>query len=95
MAEAGKYYSSLKQMLGIQLVTWNDYEEASEIETGIDNCVTVSATAAGTVASWSITGQMNTVEHFTVFASQDGAQSHVAGGPPHQRRPRWIWRLSA
>ncbi|HEY2236134.1 MAG TPA: PKD domain-containing protein, partial [Candidatus Angelobacter sp.] len=73
VADAGKYYSSLKQMLGIQLVTWNDYEEASEIESGIDNCVTVSATVAGTVASWSITGQMNTVDHFTVFASQDGA----------------------
>ncbi len=73
IAEAGKYYSTAKQMLGIQLVTWNDYEEGSEIESGIDNCVTVSATVAGTVASWSITGQMNTVDHFTVFASQDGA----------------------
>src|SRR6185437_16089320 len=73
MAEEAKYYSTTKQMLGIQLVTWNDYEEGSEIESGIDNCVTVSATVAGTVASWAITGQMNTVDHFTVFASQDGA----------------------
>jgi PKD repeat protein len=73
MADAGKHYSTAKQMLGIQLVTWNDYEEGSEIESGIDNCVTVSATVAGTVASWTITGQMNTVDHFTVFASQDGA----------------------
>jgi PKD repeat protein len=73
LAEAGRYYSSVKQMPGIQLVTWNDYEEASEIESGIDNCVTVSASVAGTVASWSITGQINTVDHFTVFASQDGA----------------------
>ncbi|MBZ5490495.1 MAG: PKD domain-containing protein [Acidobacteriia bacterium] len=73
IADAGKYYSTAKQMLGIQLVTWNDYEEGSEIESGIDNCVTVSATVAGTVASWGITGQMNTVDHFTVFASQDGA----------------------
>jgi PKD repeat protein len=73
VAEAGKYYSTTNQMLGIQLVTWNDYEEGSEIESGIDNCVTVSAMVAGTVASWTITGQMNTVDHFTVFASQDGA----------------------
>ncbi|HSK42547.1 MAG TPA: PKD domain-containing protein [Candidatus Binatia bacterium] len=73
IAEAGKFYSTTNQMLGIQLVTWNDYEEGSEIETGIDNCVTVSASVAGTVASWNITGQMNTVDHFTVFASQDGA----------------------
>lgn len=73
IAEAGKYYSAAGQMLGIQLVTWNDYEEGSEIESGIDNCVSVSATVAGTMVSWSITGQMNTVDHFTVFASQDGA----------------------
>ena len=73
VAEAGKYYSAASQMLGIQLVTWNDYEEGSEIETGIDNCVSVSASVGGTVVSWSIAGQMNTVDHFTVFASQDGA----------------------
>ena len=73
LAETGKFYSTTNQMLGIQLVTWNDYEEASEIESGIDNCVTVSASVAGTIVSWSITGQMNTVDHFTVFASQDGA----------------------
>jgi PKD repeat protein len=72
IAEAGKFYSTANQMLGIQLVTWNDYEEGSEIESGIDNCITVSASVAGTVVSWSITGQMNTVDHFTVFASQDG-----------------------
>ncbi|HEU4414296.1 MAG TPA: hypothetical protein VFT65_05890, partial [Candidatus Angelobacter sp.] len=35
MAEAGKYYSATKQMFGIQLVTWNDYEEGSEFESGI------------------------------------------------------------
>src|ERR1700686_4961869 len=66
-------YNSGKQLTDIQLVTWNDYEEGTEIESGIDNCVTVSASVAGTVVSWSITGQMNTVDHFSVFASQDGA----------------------
>src|SRR5215469_4598889 len=30
VAEAGKYYSTSKQMFGIQLVTWNDYEEGTE-----------------------------------------------------------------
>jgi hypothetical protein len=72
VAEAGKYYSATKQMFGIQLVTWNDYEEGTEIETGVDNCVAVNASVSGTVVSWSITGQMNTVDHFSVFASQDG-----------------------
>jgi hypothetical protein len=72
MAEAGKYYSSADQMLGIQMVTWNDYEEGTEMETGIDNCVNVGASSSGSVVSWSISGQMNTVDHFSVFASQDG-----------------------
>jgi hypothetical protein len=72
MAEVGKYYSSADQMLGIQMVTWNDYEEGTEMETGIDNCVNVSASSSGSVVSWSISGQMNTVDHFSVFASQDG-----------------------
>jgi hypothetical protein len=72
MAEAGKYYSATNQMLGIQMVTWNDYEEGTEMETGIENCVTVNASASGSVVSWKIAGQMNTIDHFTVFASQDG-----------------------
>ncbi len=72
VAEAGKYYSTSNQLFGIQLVTWNDYEEGTEIETGIDNCVAVNASVSGTVASWTITGQMNTVDHFSVYVSQDG-----------------------
>jgi PKD repeat protein len=72
LAEEGKYYSTTRQQTGIQLVTWNDYEEASEIETGIDNCVAVSATVSGTTVNWSITGQQNTIDHFSIFVSQDG-----------------------
>jgi len=72
MAEVGKYYSASNQMLGIQMVTWNDYEEGTELETGIDNCVTVNASASGSAVSWNISGQMNTVDHFSVFVSRDG-----------------------
>jgi hypothetical protein len=72
MAEAGKYYSGSNQLPGIQMVTWNDYEEGTELETGIDNCVSVAASASGSVVSWSISGQINTIDHFSVFISQDG-----------------------
>ncbi len=72
LADAGKHYSSTNQLLGIQLVTWNDYEEGSEIETGIDNCVSVSTSVTGTVVSWAITGQLNTIDHYSVYVSQDG-----------------------
>jgi hypothetical protein len=70
--EAKNHYSTSNQMSGIQLVTWNDYEEGTEIETGIDNCVTVNASVAGTVVSWNITGQVTTLDHFSVFVSQPG-----------------------
>jgi len=82
MAENGKYYSATNQLLGIQLVTWNDYEEGTEIESGIDNCVTITTSANGTVASWSITGQANTLDHFTVFISQDGQNLMSLGDFP-------------
>ena len=72
--EAKNHYSTSNQMSGIQLVTWNDYEEGTEIETGIDNCVTVNASVAGTVVSWSITGQSSTLDHFSVYVTQ-GAQN--------------------
>ena len=40
-------WSTADQLAWFQLVTWNDYEEATEIETGIDNCVTVAAAVSG------------------------------------------------
>lgn len=72
VAESGKFYSPSQQMLGIQVVTWNDYEEGTEMESGIDNCVSVSATVSGTVVNWTITGQANTIDHYSVYVSQDG-----------------------
>jgi PKD repeat protein len=71
-AEAGKYYSSANQLGNLQIATWNDYEEGTEVESGIDNCVTISATLSGSTLGWTITGLENTVDHYTVFASQDG-----------------------
>jgi len=72
IAEAGKYYSASRQLPMFQLVTWNDYEEGSEIETGVDNCVAISASLSGTSLGWTITGNENTLDHYTVFVSRDG-----------------------
>ena len=71
-AEPGNYFSSANQLESVQIVTWNDYEEGSEIESGIDNCVIVSGSTAGNTLNWNITGQENTVDHYTVFISLDG-----------------------
>jgi PKD repeat protein len=74
MAEIGKFYSSGNQLGAIQLVTWNDYEEGTELESGVENCVTISAalTGSGFTLGWSITGQESTLDHYTVFISSDG-----------------------
>jgi hypothetical protein len=65
-------YNSGKQLSNLQLVTWNDYEEATEIESGIDNCFTVSGSVAANALQWSISGDESTVDHYTVYISSDG-----------------------
>jgi len=72
MAEAGKYYSSSNQLPSLQLVTWNDYEEGTALETGINNCVSIAGAVTGNILSWTITGQANTIDHYTIFISLDG-----------------------
>jgi hypothetical protein len=76
--EIGNYYSQTNQLESLQLVTWNDYEEGTEIETGIDNCMTVSQPKVqGSTLSWSTVASsslasLDTIDHFTVYATTDG-----------------------
>jgi hypothetical protein len=65
------YYDSGNQLPILQLVTWNDYEEGTELESGIDNCLAVSASMAGAILKWNISGNENTVDHYTVYFSSD------------------------
>ena len=83
IGDAAAYYSASPTRLnGMQIATWNDYEEGTEIESGIDNCVTVSAQMSGTSLIWAITGQQNTVHHYTVFISSDGVNLMSLGDQP-------------
>jgi PKD repeat protein len=85
MAETARYYSAASQMESVQLATWNDYEEGSELETGVDNCVTVNASLSGSALNWTIAGgSETTIDHYTVFISTDGQNlmslGDIAGG---------------
>lgn len=71
-AEIGKFYSAANQLRFLQIVTWNDYEEGSAIEPGIDNCFSIATAISGSKLSWSVAGNEQTVDHYTVFASTDG-----------------------
>jgi hypothetical protein len=71
-SELNSFYNSGDQLSALQLVTWNDYEEGTELESGIDNCLTVSSSLDSNALQWSVNGNENTVDHYTVYASTDG-----------------------
>ncbi|HSB76602.1 MAG TPA: hypothetical protein VLC12_13185, partial [Terriglobales bacterium] len=77
-------YNSSSQLPLLQLVTWNDYEEGTEIESGIDNCLTVGASLSGTATALVSGTTLNfspqgtgsepaTVNHYRIFVSSDGS----------------------
>ena len=72
-SEVGKFYSSSNQLPAMQIATWNDYEEGTAIEPGIDNCVYLTPSQSGTTINWGINGgDESTIDHYTVFISRDG-----------------------
>jgi hypothetical protein len=88
--EINNYYNQTTQLESLQLVTWNDYEEGTEIETGIDNCMSVSQpTVNNSTVSWSVVptsslASVDTIDHFSVYATTDGSDlTLVADGIPN------------
>ncbi len=75
--------SSPSNLPFLQVATWNDYEEGTEVETGIDNCAAVSAGVSGTVItpapSFTGVGSEETVDHYEVYLSRDGKNLMDAG----------------
>jgi Glycosyl hydrolase family 71 len=71
-AKINSLYNSGLQVPAVQLVTWNDYEEGTEIETGIDNCFAITPSLSGSSLQWAITGNENTIDHYVVYISTDG-----------------------
>ena len=71
-SEINGLYNSGKQLSTLQLVTWNDYEEGTEIESGVNNCFSVSASASSNSLQWTVKGNESTVDHYVAYASTDG-----------------------
>jgi PKD repeat protein len=81
-SEIGKFYSSGNQLPGVQIATWNDYEEGTSIEPGIDNCVFLVPSQSGSTINWIVNGDESTIDHYTVFISTDGTSlSHLIDVP--------------
>ena len=71
-SQLNSMYSQGTQLPYLQLVTWNDYEEGTEIESGIDNCFSLQASVSGNTLQWQINGDESTVDHYSIYASTDG-----------------------
>jgi len=62
----------------LQVNTWNNYEEGTAIESGIDNCVSVAASISGSTLNWSVQGAPSgmtpeaTIAKYLVYVSLDG-----------------------
>jgi hypothetical protein len=72
LATSARDYSTSRQLPFLGIVSWNDYEEGTEIETGIDNCLTLSASISGSILSWTPTfsepsGSEETVSKYVVY----------------------------
>jgi len=80
--KANSMWSTADQLAWFQLVTWNDYEEGTEIETGIDNCVGITASVNGDALNWTISGDESTIDHYTAFISGDGTNLMSLGDFP-------------
>jgi Glycosyl hydrolase family 71 len=71
-SELNSRFDSGKQLPALQLVTWNDYEEGTEIESGIDNCFSLTASVSGGSLKWSAKGDQSTIDHYVPYISVDG-----------------------
>jgi hypothetical protein len=75
---AGRFYSASHQLPALIIPTWNDYEEGTEIETGIDNCIEVRASIReGKTLVWNISGRQNTIDHIAVLQQQSSEWSEI------------------
>ena len=83
--EISKYFGgSNPQVPYAQVVTWNDYEEGTAAESGVDNCYTVNASISGTLLNWSLVSSdatyasPSTVHHFTIYFADAGGNLYTA-----------------
>lgn len=88
-AKLNHYFSPSNPIEYLQVVTWNDYEEGTEIETGIDNCVKIEPSISNRELSWRVSGNERTIDHFTIYISRDGNQLTEVTNQLPSRARKW------
>jgi len=59
-------FSATRQLPFLQLITWNDYEEGTALETGIDNCAALTVRRSGRALTVTLS-HATTVDHLELY----------------------------
>jgi hypothetical protein len=80
-------YSLSSQLQYLQVATWNDYEEGTEVETGINNCISIGSPSISSGAlSWSLVksdatyATTNTISSFSIYTGTSSPSTLYASG---------------
>ncbi|MEN2473031.1 hypothetical protein [Burkholderia sp. GS2Y] len=74
-------YSARQQLPFVQLITWNDYEEGSALETGIASCTEIDAQPLGASVTVGIT-HPDTVDHLELYEQLGPSSFRLVGRYP-------------
>lgn len=74
-------YSAHNQLPFLQLVTWNDYEEGSALETGIASCTKIDARRLGQTLTLSVS-YPETIDHLELYKQNKGGAFELVGKYP-------------
>lgn len=85
IASAG--YNSSSQLQYALVATWNDYEESTEVETGVNNCITINQPViSGSTLSWSLDksdatyASTSTINSFQIYTGTSSPTTLYASG---------------
>jgi hypothetical protein len=81
-------------MTRMQWPTWSDWEEGTQVESGIENDFALSGQATtSAVLSWTITaGDERTISHYEIYASTNGVNAAFLGSVPRSGKLSALYR---
>src|SRR6516162_1145478 len=70
-------------MTRMQWTTWSDWEEGTQVESGIENNFALTGQVNSSNLVWTInTGDERTVDHYEIYGSSDGVNAAFLGSVP-------------
>lgn len=67
-------------MTRMQWTTWSDWEEGTQVESGIENNFALTAQInSSNLLSWTISGDERTIDHYEIYAATNGVNAAFLG----------------